>query len=284
MKTLYTIAIICIAICSYANDTLTRAEIYSFSVGDTLDYKIHNHEVNSFPGIYSVTDTVYYERVLVSDVFYSADSSVKYIERRYLFPTQQIKDTIKLSPPDGLEIVLDSSWFTNNGFDTAIVTPLAPYLGQPINFAGYFVGYTHVYYTFARGLGVCILNRRGGVHNFSFNDSTQLIYYSGANGILGTPYTEMPVVNSINNTITATNESAIQLTVLADNTLNIQVANDHKVPVQLQLYDITGHVVLSVQIENTCRIAGLSGLAKGVYIWSATNGQHPIATGKVIWR
>ncbi|HRG90897.1 MAG TPA: T9SS type A sorting domain-containing protein [Chitinophagales bacterium] len=283
MKTLYTFAIICIAICSYANDTLTRAEIYSFSVGDTLDYRFHYHSHYSYPGSESTYDTVFYERMVVSDIFYSVDSAIKYIERRYLYPSQQISDTIELSPPDGQEVVLDTSYIYSPD-DTLVVAPLPTYLGQNVNLLRYFRAYLGYDTYFARGLGICLYRVYGGVHYSSYNDSTQLIYYSGANGILGTPYTEMPVVNSINNTITAKNESAVKLTVLADNTLYIQVTNDYKVPVQLQLYDMTGHVVLSVQIENTCRIVGLSGLAKGVYIWSATNGQHPIATGKVIWR
>src|ERR1043165_336304 len=54
-----------------ANDTLTRAQVYNFEVGDTFDYKYHNQSLpgSSWPFGYS-----YYYRIVITGKYVSSNN------------------------------------------------------------------------------------------------------------------------------------------------------------------------------------------------------------------
>ena len=110
-KTFY-ISVIIMAFSFYscrASDTLTRLEVYNFSVGDTFDYRHHGHSDDNFGGIienYTSFDT--FSRQVVTGIYWSTDSAIKYIVQRRLFPATVNFDTVILTNPSGYEILIDT--------------------------------------------------------------------------------------------------------------------------------------------------------------------------------
>lgn len=165
----------------YAADTLTRAEVYNYNIGDTFDYRIFNYSGDI------------YQRIIIKNIYWSVDTQTKYIVRSRIFPSPLYTDTLTLTDLNKCEVCLDtpSNFRPTDGLgqDTIILNTL-PFWGRETNFIKFFgTSYIHPFMLFAKGLGCTVCGDWGGVHSFSWVDTTVLIYYSGDSGTLGTPYT-----------------------------------------------------------------------------------------------
>ena len=69
---------------NYANDTLTRAQVYNFNVGDTFDYKFTY--ISTIP--YWEHDSYDFQRQVIEDTFMSALSDTLFIARKIIYSNQ----------------------------------------------------------------------------------------------------------------------------------------------------------------------------------------------------
>lgn len=276
MKPLITLLLVWFGFTLFANDTLTRQEIYDFAVNDTFDYRSDYYSATTYGGITDViTDTSYLTRYIVTGIFYSDDSTTKYIERLRITSIPAKYDTIKLNPPTGNEIEL--SFEIQNSYDRALVSGLPAFFGQPTNHFDMFRGYRWISVIYARGLGKVYENSYGGAMAYSFNNTTELIYYSGSRGVMGTPYTDY--VLSVNDVSSTGNLSVY---VIPGGNLRVAEVNNNRLPFQLRVYDVSGRLAASTTVTNAVEDIRLENLSSGMYIWQAVFKDNISLSGKIV--
>lgn len=69
------------ALLGHANDTLTRAQVYSFSIGDTFDYKLSG---TIWVGTPYENYSEYFERQVIVDIYYSTNSDTLFIAKNLI--------------------------------------------------------------------------------------------------------------------------------------------------------------------------------------------------------
>jgi hypothetical protein len=155
-----------------ANDTLTRAQVYNFEVGDTFDYKYHNQSLpgSSWPFGYS-----YYYRIVITGKYVSSNNdTIAYQINNDSLVTYTHLDSIEAFAP-----ILTTD--TNCSF-TFNFSQNFNNLPQNDRDEGCFeVGLDN---SFVSGLGRTrmSISTTGGI------ESKVLIYYSKANSSWGNPY------------------------------------------------------------------------------------------------
>jgi len=108
-----------------ANDTLTRAQVYNFNVGDTFDYKeVYQYGSTLAPPGTPWHTTISYSRYIITSQFYSPDSATKYIQRKQVYPEPAVLDTLVLTNLNAIEVYQDSLYcqYTIFQFDTSSQT------------------------------------------------------------------------------------------------------------------------------------------------------------------
>ena len=260
-----------------ASDTLTRAQVYSFSVGDTFDYKQYVHQWD-----HQYIDTTYinYYRKVITNIYYSPDSSTKYIERTTVYPLPVTKDSLTLTNLQDCELCLDTSnyfqpctltFITNSVYDR-IVNIIVVYQGGPP------YPYQRV---FAQGLGEVMDVDNGSYLGGQVGDidTLQLIYYAGSSSTWGTPYYLFPTgINNRSDSKTAKvypspNDGKFVLATSID-----------KGPVELLIYDMVGDVVCKKTITEASTPIDVRACGSGVYVWKIVEQNKVAGFGKVVVR
>jgi hypothetical protein len=276
MKKILMLSILFSALNSFAGDTLTRAQVYNFSVGDTFDYRYYaNNSYGGFDTSYSNT-TISYTRYVVSNIYWSIDSSVKYIVRR--LPDTSGFDTLTIDNIQGEEVILDTVWFnSSNGPNYYKIDSCPTYFGQTTNYITFFCcgpGWEEMY--FGRGLGKVLDHVWGGEQGYYSGDSTVLIYYSGANGTFGNP-----IASHVTNITIADPEIKVFPTVNSG-FFTVSIPDAIQFPAVFSLYDMCGKEIAQIILNKNNQEIGLPGLSKGVYLWKALLPGKSIQTGKII--
>ena len=272
------IALLLIAFCNiYANDTLTRAQVYNFNVGDTFDYLNYSYQQNPFgAGYYATT----YSRFVVSDISWSVDSLTKVIVHQRISPAPIVFDTLTLDSLNGYEVILDTVWYNQNlGPDTFIITS-APYFGKTTNYITFFCcapGWEEI--LFAQGLGRVVDRTWGGVLSNHYEDSTTLINYSGSNGTFGTPYTSFPTAV---NDLSPSNQKLNIFPTLNNGVFTVETPDDMPLPLNFSVYDVQGKKVKQLTLSDKKTTVELPGVSKGLYVWKAISSEKFIGAGKVV--
>ena len=268
----------------FANDTLTRAQVYNFSVGDTFDYfhETYTHDRPYGEGQLLDSSTGYL-RYVISGIFYSSDSSTKYIQRLNLYPNPNIIDTIILQNLNGQEVILDSGYCFTSAHGTILLSSTSSYNGRTTNSitldGGCFPSYSE--FIFADGLGQVIYNYiEGGCGPCGRRfDSTALIYYNKSGEIWGSPYTDFPTgipqLNSLKNQVSL-------FPALNDGTFNVKLSDPSLLPIDFTLYDLTGKKIEHITLNNLNNELGAGDAATGIYIWTATSKNQIIQKGKMV--
>ncbi len=180
MRYILFLLLITSAFAARANDTLTRAQIYNFNVGDTFDYKEHIYS----PEPWETLDSVHYSRCVIQSIWYSANNDTLYISRAWTYPLPLSYDTLILDSLQYPEIKIDS-----DPFDTAQYTfyPTSLY-NCAVNEEYFFCCFSDAdYFFYGQGLGK-VLSVKSRGENVLYLDSVSLIYYSKDTGSWGTPY------------------------------------------------------------------------------------------------
>jgi hypothetical protein len=274
MKRLLTGLLVLFFVPLMASDTLTRAQVYNFSVGDTFDYKQY---VNYWDHQYIDTTYINYSRKVITNIYYSLDSSTEFIERTTIYPLPLTKDTLTLAQVQECELCLDTSsyykpdvlsFFPTSAYDR-IVNIIVTYRGGPP------YPYQRV---FAQGLGEVM-----DVDNGSYlggqvgqTDTFQLIYYAGGSSIWGSPYYTFPSgIGNVSNNETivypSPNHGNFKLVTALD------VASE-----ELWIYDMLGNVVCKKTITATSTPIDIQAFGSGVYVWKIVQQNKVAALGKIV--
>ena len=258
-----------------ASDSLTRLEVYNFSMGDTFDYRHHGHSDDRSTD--AITNYVSFDtlmRKVVTGIYWSTDSSIKYIVRQRLFSAPVNYDTLVLNNLLGYEILVDSALWQASSISDSCMN----YFGQQtncINFRSPPFGWNST--TFARDLGQVIALRWGGVTDYEFFDTLELIYYSGGLGIFGTPYTSFSTGIS-----TLSSFSGIKVFPTVNNgAFTIKISDETSLPVNFEVFNILGEEIMRVPLNGMKNEINIPG-SPGLYIWKATDQQNQFITGRVI--
>ncbi|HLP20013.1 MAG TPA: T9SS type A sorting domain-containing protein [Chitinophagales bacterium] len=174
----------------YANDTLTRAQVYNFSVGDTFDYKSEGG--NSCYPMWSSSTT--YTRYVIKDVYYSTNNDTLFVVRERQYPAPVIIETLVIDSPNRYEIMADYSGYFNMNYladstlklrldsfcvPTAFNTVAGTTLGRSFSFQ------------YGNGLGITCTYESSGEGNCGSTATERMIYYSKGSERCGTPYYEL---------------------------------------------------------------------------------------------
>ena len=266
-----------------AADTLTRAQVYNFSLGDTFDYKHFEYDVADLTGV--VTTSVTYQRKVVYDMIWSPDSSQKSIVIQQIYPGPVQLDTLSLDSLQRQEVILDTIWFSPpqySWYDSIIIDSSAPYFGAATNcivfpyYGGVEGGETRQY---ADGLGLVVDFYWGALHGGTWSDSTVLIYYNGVNGTFGSPYTSIltPVEDFTN-----INRKLKIFPAINNGAFTVETPDEVQLPLTFALYDLQGRKVNEWELNNRTNEVYTLGLSKCLYIWKATSCGKFIQTGRMV--
>jgi hypothetical protein len=267
----------------YAGDTLTRGDIYSYNIGDTFDYSFTQYYYGTSP-IYSDSST-HYSRLVISNIYRSADTLTKYIARKNIYPLPIHYDTFQLTYLQSLEALLDTpSYYSShlgNGEDT-IIANTALFWGRQANtlsYTGLPPSRTGESYLFAKGLGRVIYQNWGQDQCCQFSHYVaELRYYSGSSGTFGTPYT------SFTTSITEIKpNNTIRLSPIPSNgKITIEVTDENSLPLNFSIYNLAGQKVKQVLINNRTTNIILDEMSNGIYIWKALDNTNNIQAGKMV--
>lgn len=173
-----------IAIGCYGNDTLTRAQVYNFDIGDTLDYKIsfYTNDVHT-----DHADYYWFERKVVDSVYYNLTIDTLNITLRKV--PQNTIEKLQIADLDSAQYKL---FVEDTGCSaTLLIGSLSVFNGRTYNEVELNCLFEHAHsYSVAAGLGE-IYDKRGVGNTFDGFTQTdsQLIYYSKTGETGGSPFT-----------------------------------------------------------------------------------------------
>ncbi len=280
MKTICLIAILVFALKVVANDTLTRAQVYNFNVGDTFDYKNAEYSYcsasNNGPG--SSDSFISYFRYVIANISYSLDSSIKYIQSELVYPSPFQFDTMMLVNLSDYEVYLDSTPCTPGfGPPSIIIEDTSWYHGRICNIITPYGCFSSS--VFADGLGLILHTRVSGGLGCYGSYSVALIYYSKGSETWGTPYYNFPTgISEL-----STDETQITLSPTVNNgAFNIKVTDASLLPVSIMIYDVAGREVKRTALNNADNNMNIAPCCAGMYIWKAVTHGQLIKTGKMV--
>ena len=267
----------------FANDTLTRAQVYNFSVGDTFDY-FHLTYTHDRPyGTGQILDSSYsYSRYIVTNIYFSIDSSTKFIERKEIYPPGNVYDTLVLQSLTGYEVYLDTLSCFYAAITEIAFLPNSAYNGRTINILSQLTCQPgSEKFTFCDGLGPVIVKKLlGGCGPCSLTyDSTTLIYYNQGGETWGTPYTDFPTAIQ---EISASNNKMTLFPTVNDGTVNVKLSDTDLLPMDFVICDMAGKKVKQLTLTNLNNEVSLGDASTGIYIWTAISKNQIIQKGKVV--
>lgn len=250
-----------------ATDTLTRAQVFSFSVGDTFQYRNASYEYdvwNQYPPSYSVG----YSECVIRKIYSATDTPAIVLIREWVSSTPTRIDSFKLFSPQDYEVMIDTiGWghpFHSWPGDTVIVDSSAMWWGQHVNYVLVHDAYFYDGQLYATGFGLVNETQDGGTGpGGGFDDTTTLVYYSGYQGTFGTRHPfYLASINDINDDIqikALPNPSSgiFQLMGIRDNDL-------------IEVYNIFGQLIVQERAKETFNSFDLSSRGQGVYICRVT--------------
>lgn len=282
MKYIFFISIIFFALSAQANDTLTRAQVYNFSVGDTFDYRNYVDDYGggecANPPYSNVS--IRYTRYVIANIFYSADSSIKYIQRQQIFPQPVVFDTLVIQNPPVYEVFADTidyycydlvasdtSQYHGRTYNLFWQYPRYPYHGSPNELE------------FVEGLGMILSGVTFGAYGCYTTDTTTLIYYHQGSETWGTPYSNF--LTGIQSLSMSSGQISLFPTI-NNGAFNAKITNATLLPVNFALYDITGRQVKQLTLNNQNNNINIEPCNSGMYIWKAISLGQLIETGKIV--
>jgi hypothetical protein len=270
------------------NDTLTRAQVYNFNVGDTFDYKNENIGQNGYP--YIDLDQISYYRTVITAKFYSQNQDTLFYARKVLgFPSNYLhydsitKDTLVIVDLQMPAIFYDYVTYyyvhdtTSRLIDSIInVETFNSRIVNKAFISAFENGETAVY---AEGLGAIYINQGGGDGAGDFqNDITTLIYYSQAGETWGTPAS---IAVGIKN-VTEQQPTITLFPTINTGQFKIKIANGNSANYQLTVYDLTGREVERATLTNGVSNIEMNNPAKGMYLWSVVSEGAVLQAGKLV--
>lgn len=263
---------------AFANDTLTWGRTYDYSIGDTFDYRYYSHNITYPPNINPEDITsIAYGRFAVTNIYYSLDSTIRYIEQKRLYPEPVIFDTLTVTDLS----TYDLAWYgclpnmpiiTNSQYHNRVVNIMIPDC----------VGENHVEFVFADGLGTVLDYRWGGDDTYDaylYWDSTELIYYAKGSETWGTPYSDFATGLQ---PLSVQDGHITLFPTLNDGTFNLKISDASLLPVNLTVYDVLGRDVKQLTLNNLNNSISFEPWVSGMFVWKAISNGQLIETGKIV--
>jgi hypothetical protein len=287
MRTALTILFIAFIASAYAGDSLTRAQVYNYSIGDTFDYQYYTYHYGAITGPYDTTIvSTTYSRYVISNVFLSSDSLTKYICRvqTYAFPVKL--DTIVLTGLSNIEVIADSVSYSDYVTPSYALDTVPDFFNQKtnsINYNGIFssIGqepFGQAQTIFADQLGPVIMTYFAySPPSGEFIDTLILIYYSGHAGTYGTPYYYTDAISEPTPDIRLLKVYPT----LNAGVFNVEIVNPALLPETFTLYSYTGEKVKDFVLHSPAQTISADELNSGLYIWMASSRSDHQA-GKII--
>lgn len=156
-----------------ANDTLTRAQVYNFNVGDTFDYKQTN-ESNLVAGVSEV-----FYRIVVDSKYYSQNNDTLFYLIRRIDSEGVTQQTLSIANPNDYEL------YQNMSVQPGFVSDTTGARIKNIITHAYFGG--GVTEEFTEGLGRTFYSSNTNDEGYNAQSTEELIYYSISGERNGTP-------------------------------------------------------------------------------------------------
>jgi hypothetical protein len=167
-----------------ANDTLTRAQVYNFDVGDTFDYKIETYSTLPF----NKADHYVFVRHVIEGKTISANADSIYYQVRKETVWQSSFETWLVTNLDSSPIYFDTLQCPG-GQTSLLIQGNSAYNGRVTNKYRYITVGCGLDTTFGAGIGVIhASDGYGDGTGAYYNVTTTLIYYSKGTEKYGSPY------------------------------------------------------------------------------------------------
>jgi hypothetical protein len=279
MKFLTLFCLLASTLSSTANDTLTRTQVYNFTVGDTFDYRNYSHNDIEFPN-YATIISITYTRYVVTNIYYSPDSATKYIVREQLFPatfnytTDTLQNLTKQELP--LDVSLAQCSDTIYKFDSSSQYHMRELNSLTQSFCG---GPTQQLLVVVEGIGIVLNYSDWAAMGLDHFDTLALVYYSKGSETWGTPYYNFPTVIS---TLNPNCNIISLLPTVNSGAFEVKIADAKVLPVHLIVYDITGREVHQATLNDMANYFDITPCSSGIYIWKAAAHGQISQTGKIV--
>ncbi len=284
MKTILLFLFVIAAVVGYANDTLTRMQVYNFSIGDTFEYQTSQQtsQVNPVYNPGPITTSLF--RQVITDVYYSSANDTLYVVKT---PSPYNFFFMEADVPNAVNFFSDTLVITNltdyeiyyhyyGSFMDTTYSLTDTLNGRRVNgtTCAFSLGVSYTEDIFGEGLGLVSRHQAGGDGYYVTDLRMVLKYYSKGTETWGTP---QPVGikqygQQQNNFVsTFPNPFTTRLTFkISDNE-----------PTTLSLYNFLGQQVLQQTVTNSATI-NTEHLADGIYFYELRNDKGLVANGKVI--
>ncbi|MFM2305975.1 MAG: hypothetical protein RLZZ367_644 [Bacteroidota bacterium] len=254
-----------------ANDTLTRAQVYNFQIGDTFEYHIQPAVQCTGPG---VQDS--YSRKIIIDKYYSINSDTLFYVAQIWTPSVIKIDTQILSDLQGYEIYLDSFTFPGHA-NYFVIDTNSYYNGKVLNSVETMADFAFpVLRKFVSGLGEVYTRELAYPSCYSYWIK-ELTFYSNGNEKWGTSLYQF---NSIGNKL-ANDPLEISFSKYSNGDLSARVKNASS-KIELQLYNCYGESIATRIVEEGENQLHFESLPAGIYIWAVNYGYKYANLGKMI--
>ena len=271
-----------------ANDTLTRAQVYNFNIGDTFDYKIAYFSVDYNADNFTTADTGYLRKV-IEGKYLSSDSNtlfiVEHLHYKYIVRGDSVVQFSDFNDTLRVDSILK---FVISDLDTSSLAGYSFYYYADTSFHGRIIngyqlgiplgGLHYMYY--ADGLGRTSAGwgyMDGCCSNQQYD--TTLIYYAKGAEIWGSPYYNLTTsIDQPGSDI----ENITLYPTLNSGTFNVKITGIRSAACQLVVNDITGREIKRVALNNSNNNITIPNLNEGMYLWSVTGPGIVLQSGKML--
>jgi hypothetical protein len=250
-------------IAASANDTLTRAQVYNFNVGDTFDYR------QSFSGGSFLN--VSYLRKIVSNIYHSVNLDTLYITYQggQLETLTSLQD-YEILLQGGLDVWCNNEFSadTNSIYNHRTLNSFRWQCSEPNSLDSFVAGLGNVYHRHF------FIDQNDVIHT----SITQLIYFSQAGETWGTPMEAFTGFNEIR-------DSQSDIRILpnpATTSLTIQSENPFPPQTTFQLFDLSGRMVLQQELSAKTTRVELVDVSSGMYLYNVVEGKGKVKSGKLV--
>ena len=245
-----------------ASDTLTLRQIYSFSVGDTFDYRAvtNNYDYQMF--------TTTYSRVIISQAYVSPGQDTFIYNGNWVITNLDsvavYQDTLNAHVTLQLSFFDTSSYWGYNSNRVAL---------------GNDDGGTYTNYTDSLGITISGSTMASTANSGFYNNTyeNRLIYFSNGHGRrFGTPYYRLAGVNDI---VGATAIKIYPNPAASKIRLSVSVAVNQG---EFNIIDMLGQSVYASGITESESTHDISQLSSGIYTWRLIQNNTILKTGKLV--
>lgn len=263
-------------------DTLTRAAVYNFNVGDTFQDETTTY-LGGIAGMMQV-----FTSFIIAGQYYSQNSDTLFVIRNGSFiplgypvdsPAFYFTDTLKIDSLNNAVISdIDSTHWERDSFLYYSNTKYHQRLQNGFQWASNVLSAGGGYTIYGAGLGLIA----GYFSQFNGTDSTSydtaLVFYSKGHERWGSPYHGVSGVADIN----GLNPSVDLYPTINDGEFWVKLGDIRSVRYTFTIYDITGREIWRTVLNEPSTNIKMANPNAGIYLWNVTSDGGVLSSGKLI--